>query len=322
MQIVQGVLASLFTMYAQRPVMKTQGRTFTDTSNFISIGPGDEILVGNRRYLIKGDEREYRFGLEDPKYWVKKAIDIETQERKILKLAFKETFTTNLAGVQVRCFRDSTKESKILDLVAHHPSFMHGRTYLDIRGNPVRVLDIVRGTNFLNYLDKFVMPHDEYFWNVLPDILERLIDAFNAIDYLHRNGFRHGDIRNDHVFVTHKEQRYVWIDFDYDFELPENPYGLDVFALGNLLTYAIGNGFHEYHTIKNDTNTYKDLAEHLTPSDFSLLHKARLVNLKKLYPYIPPMLNNMLLHFSRGANVFYETVQEIVEDLNGYLESI
>ena len=74
--------------------------------------------------------------------------------------------------------------------------------------------------------------------------------------------------------------------------------------------------------IKNDTNTYKDLAEHLTPSDFSLLHKSRLVNLKKLYPYIPPMLNNMLLHFSRGANVFYETVQEIVEDLNGYLESI
>ncbi len=304
--------------------MKPKGRTFTDTSNFISIGPGDEILVGDRRFLVKGDEREYRFGLEDPKYWVKKAIDLETQERKIIKLAFKETFTTYLAGVQVRCFRDSAKESKILDLVAEHPSFMQGRTYQDSRGNPVRVLDVVQGTNFLNYLDKVIMPHEEYFWTVLPDILQRLIEAFNAIGFLHQNGFRHGDIRNDHVFVTSEgqRQRYVWIDFDYDFELPENPFGLDVFALGNLIVYAVGNGFHEYHTIKNDTTTYKDLAERITPRDFSLLHKARLVNLKKFYPYIPPMLNNILLHFSRGANVFYDTVQEIVEDLNGYLESI
>lgn len=302
--------------------MKPKGRIFTDTTNFIAIGPGDVILVGNRRYLVKGDEREYRFGLTDPKYWVKKVVDCETQERKILKLAFKETFTRDMAGVQVRCFRDSAKESKILELVAQHPSFMHGRTYLDSRGNPVRVLDIVQGTNFLKYLDKFTMPHEEYFWNILPDILRRLIEAFNAIGFLHRNGFRHGDIRNDHVFVPHKEQNYVWIDFDYDFELPENPFGMDVFALGNLLVYAIGNGFHEYHTIKNAPDKYKDLVERITPLDFSLLHNVRLVNLQKLYPYIPPMLNNILLHFSKGANVFYDTVQEIVEDLNGYLESL
>lgn len=302
--------------------MKPSGRTFTDTSNFIAILPGDEILIGNRRYLVKGDEREYRFGLTDPKYWVKKVIDCQTQERKIIKLTFKETFTTHLAGVDVRCFRDSAKESKILQLVAGHPSFMQGHTYMDSRGNPVRVLDIVRGTNFLNYLDKCKMPHEKYFWTILPGILRHFIGAFNAIGFLHSNGFRHGDIRNDHIFVTDEGQKYVWIDFDYDFELPGNPFVLDVFALGNLLVYAVGNGFHESHTIKNDTNTYKDLAKRVTPRDFSLLHKGRLVNLKKFYPYIPPMLNNILLHFSRGANVFYDTVQEIVEDLEGYLESI
>lgn len=298
------------------------GQVFTDTTEFYAIGPGDEIVVENQRYLVKGEEREYRFGIEDPKFWVKKVVDCHTQERKILKLAYIETFETSLAGVQIRCFRNPKKESDILDLVAHHPSFMHGCTYHDVRGNPVRVLDIVRGANLLNHIARIRLPHEKYFWTVLPEIIKRLIEAFNAIGYLHRNGFRHGDVRNDHLFVTPHQEQYVWIDFDYDFELNENPFGLDIFGLGNLLIYAIGKGFHQYYMIKNDSYTYKDLKDRLSREDFSLLHKSRLVNLRKLYPYIPPMLNNILMHFSRGTHIFYDTVQEVVEDLEGYLESV
>ncbi len=302
--------------------MAPEGRVVTDTSDFFSIGPGDEILVEGHRYIVKGEEREYRFCIEDPKFWVKKVIDCQTQERKLIKLAFSETFVTSLGGVKVRCFRDAAKESDILKLVKDHPSFMHGTTYSDSRGNPVRVLDIVRGVNLLNYIDKYKMKHENYFWTVLPDILRHIIEAIEAIGFLHAHGFRHGDIRNDHVIVTHSEGRYVWIDFDYDFELDENPFGLDIFGLGNLLIYSIGKGFHDNYMINTDTYTYKDLGKKLTEKDFSILHKARLVDLRKLYPYIPPMLNNILLHFSRGANVFYESAQEIVEDLHGYLKSI
>lgn len=302
--------------------MPATHRVFTDTSDFFDIGPGDRIFVGGRYYLVTGEEREYRFGIEDPKFWVKKAVDCQNEERKILKLSYAETFTTNLGGVPVRCFRDPAKESDILRLVEHHPGFMHGVSYPDERGNPVRVLDIVRGANFLYHVDGVHLDHETYFWTALPDVLRHLTDAFLAIGFLHANGFRHGDIRNDHVIVRHQSGEYVWIDFDYDFDLKENPFVLDIFGLGNLLVYAIGKGFHEYYSIKNDTYTYDDLLDRLTAEDFSILHHSRLVNLRKLYPYIPPMLNNILMHFSRGAQLFYESVQEIVEDLNGYLESI
>jgi hypothetical protein len=303
-------------------MMNNRGRTFTDTSDFFAIGPEDKIFINGRYYLVKGEEREYRFGIEDPKFWVKKVVDCQNQQRKIIKLTFAETFMTSLGGVKIRCFRDPQKEGDILKLVRGNPFFMQGETYYDSQNNPVRILDIVRGQNFLYHIDQFKLPHKTYFWTVLPDILKHLIEAFKAISYLHQNGFRHGDIRNDHIFVERSSGCYVWIDFDYDFELPENPFGLDIFGLGNVLIYAIGKGFHDYYNIVRDPYIYKDLNDQLALEDFSILHKSRLVNLRKFYPYIPPMLNNVLMHFSKGAHIFYESVQEIVEDINGYLKSI
>ena len=41
-------------------------------------------------------------------------------------------------------------------------------------------------------------------------------------------------------------------------------------------------------------------------------------NLKKIYPYIPQHLNRILLHFSEGAHCFYETTDQLLEDLEGY----
>jgi hypothetical protein len=302
-------------------MMASEARVFADTSDFFAIGPGDVIRLGGHSYLVKGEEREYRFGIEDPKFWVKKVVDLDTQERKIVKLSFAETFMTSLAGMQVRCFRDPVKEGNILKLVAEHPSFMHGFMVRDSHDNPVRVLEMVRGLNFLYYIDQFRMTHEAYFWQALPDVLRRLIDAFKAIGYLHAHGFRHGDIRNDHL-IAQRDGMFVWIDFDYDFDALENPFSLDIFGLGNLLIYAIGKGFHDLYLIQNEPYIYRELVNNLDANDFSLLHTSRLVNLRKLYPYIPTMLNHILLHFSRGANVFYESVPEIVEDLEGYLESI
>ena len=103
-----------------------KGRAFTDTTNFLAIDYGDQILVDGRRYRILGHERESRFGLDDPKYWVKRAEDQQTGEKKIIKLAFFESFETVLGGVTIRRFRNPAKEGQVLKLVKDHPR-LHAR---------------------------------------------------------------------------------------------------------------------------------------------------------------------------------------------------
>ena len=49
-------------------------------------------------------------------------------------------------------------------------------------------------------------------------------------------------------------------------------------------------------------------------------YRHRLVNLRKIYPYIPKKLNNVLLHFSKGTDVFYDTVDEMLGDLKPCLD--
>jgi len=178
------------------------------------------------------------------------------------------------------------------------------------------------GPNFFLYIDSFNISYGTYLSNVLPDILKRLVKAFEAIRFLHIHGFKHGDIRNDHIIVERHTGNYVWIDFDYAYEISENPFGLDIFGLGNILINAIGKGFHTIYMILKDPVTYGDLKDRLEPGDFSILHKRRFINLRKLYPDIPKPLNDILMHFSTGANVYYEYAEEIIEDLNRCIYSI
>jgi hypothetical protein len=297
-------------------------RCFTDTSDFLAIRAGDEIKLNGRRYLVTGEERERRFGMDDPKFWVKRVTEMETGIRKIAKLSFFETFDTRLGDLIIHRYRSPQKEERILELCRDHPNFMQGKGVLDDRENLVRVLDIVQGKNFMIHLQDLHLHHETYFKEELPRVLSRLSTAFAAIGFLHQSGFRHGDIRNDHIIVEKKSGRYVWIDFDYDFEAPENPFGLDMFGIGNILIYAVGKGFHTRHMIQNDTDTYHGLIDRLEAEDFSILIPNRLVNLQKLYPYVPLMLNNILMHFSVGAPISYDSVDEILEDLDGYLASL
>ncbi len=46
--------------------ISTYGTVFTDSTEFMNITYGDVIKVGGRHYLVLGDERERRFGMEDP----------------------------------------------------------------------------------------------------------------------------------------------------------------------------------------------------------------------------------------------------------------
>ncbi|MFA4917085.1 MAG: hypothetical protein WC560_10495, partial [Syntrophales bacterium] len=58
-------------------------RVFKDTTDFCSIDYGDIIQIGNKRFLVIGHERESRFGMDEPKFWVKKVVNTETGEKKI-----------------------------------------------------------------------------------------------------------------------------------------------------------------------------------------------------------------------------------------------
>jgi len=252
---------------------------------------------------------------------VKRAIEVVTRERKLIKLAFFESFDASLGGVKIKCFRDPDKEGKILTLVRGHPDFMQGEVFFDEQGNNIRVLDIVRGNSFMAYIGSLSMPYEKYFKNVLPDVLSHLVSAFEAIRFLHVNGYKHGDIRNDHIIVDRVTGKYVWIDFDYDFQATENPFSLDIFGLGNILSYAVGKGFHNYYMIKTDRLKYGDLVDRVEVEDFALLDPRRFINLAKLYPMIPEVLNNILMFFATGAAIYYETVDEIIEDLKWFLDN-
>ena len=290
-------------------------RPIHDTSEFFDIDAGDEIHIQDRVYRVTGFERERRFGSEDPKFWVKRVVDTTSGGRKIIKLAFFEQFMTILGGVKIHCFRSPDKESRVLELTRGNPFFMQGATLRDSKNNNIRVLDIIRGTNLHVYLENLFADHKTYFYTIFPDILNRLIDSFTALKLLHDQDVRHGDVRNDHLIIEGETGNYVWIDFDYDFLTPENPFSLDLFGLGNILLYTTGKGFHELNMIRGDQERYGDLMHRLSPEDFSIMYKSRFMNLTKIFPYIPETLNNILLHFTWGAELFYEHIDEIIDDL-------
>lgn len=291
-------------------------RPVLDTTEFFDIDAGDEIHIQGRIFRVTGYEKERRFGSEDPKFWVKRAIDTATGERKIIKLAFFEKFMTILGGVKIHCFRSPDKESRVLELTRGNPFFMQGVTLRDSKNNNIRVLDIVRGANLHVYLENLLMDHQTYFYTVFPGILKKLIVSFESLRRLHEHGLRHGDVRNDHLIIEGETGNYVWIDFDYDFDTPENPFSLDLFGLGNILLYTAGKGFHELNMIIDDPERYGSLAQRFIAEDFSIMYKSRFMNLAKIFPYIPETLNNILLHFTWGAELFYEHIDEIIDDLH------
>ena len=56
----------------------------------------------------------------------------------------------------------------------------------------------------------------------------------------------------------------------------------------------------------------------LQEEDRNIVFGNRIVNLKKIYPYIPDSLNRILMHFSRGANWFYENTTQLLDDLGEF----
>lgn len=288
-------------------------RILTDTSNFFNVDYGDILLLGNTPYLIRNNAKEGRFGLDDEvKYWVKRCVDLFSDELKIIKLVYYEKFTATIGGIEFECFRSPQKEARILDLVRNHPNFMHGFSANDDQDNTIRVLDYISGKSLYDTIADMKAPHEVYFHENFPDILNNFIECVEAIRFLHENGEKHGDVRRDHILLDRETNRYRWIDFDFNYRHRENIYGYDLFGLGNVLMYLVGMGDLLLDDLKK---THPEAVSRLTEADLNIVFHNRVANLKKIYPYIPETLNQVLMHFSKESNWFYENTSQLIADL-------
>lgn len=288
----------------------------TDTTQFMNIWRGHVIRLDDRHFVVERDMKEGRFGLdEEPKFWVKGCRDLDTGASKILKLVFNEEFDIRVGLLRIHCYRDPEKEGRVLDRVRGDGRFMQGETLEDDGGNPVRVIDFIRGKNLYRRLRDLEMEHEVYFHTELPGILRRLLPLFEGIAMMHREALCHGDIRNDHVIIEAGTGRFRWIDFD----LCQDVSDFDVWSLGNILVYVIGKGERTFHDLR--AGRLHSVRE-LVAGDASAFFVHRIMNLRKLFPWIPPELNEILMHFSYGTRDFYESAEEILSDLRPVVDAL
>jgi len=285
---------------------------FEDTSSYMAILGGSVLRLDGNDYFVLGDTREGRFGIDDqPKTWVKYALDLGTGEHKIIKLVFYEEFETQLGLVRVRCRRSPEKESAILEMVRGHPRFMQGHTVFDRAGNRVRVIDFIRGKSLYYRLESLEQDHEAYYHETLPKILPEIVGCVDALAFLHEQGQHHGDVRNDHLIHDVETGLYRWIDFDYHVNYSD----YDLWGVGNIIAFVVGKGIHTFRGARTHPERYPQLAGPLSEDDACLLAGYRVANLRKLFPYIDPELNDVLLRFAEGAELFYESLSEQVADL-------
>ena len=283
-----------------------------DTSEFMSIDRGHVLRLAGNDYLILGNAREGRFGIDDqPKFWVKTALDLTSGERKIIKLKFEETFTGRIGSEVFHCIRSGEKESAVVEAMHGHPCFMQGVSVADTVGNLVRILDFVPGQSLYEFLRRIDLPHRDYYQNLFPGIMQSVIECIEAIAQLHQKGLQHGDIRADHIIIHKQSNAYVWIDFDYVITHPH----YDLFSLGNILLQAAGKGRHSIHDIRQQLKKYPDFKDTLTSDDMSLIFAHRVANLRKLFPYLSADLNEILMRFSAGRTDPYRDLGILISDL-------
>ncbi len=289
----------------------------TDTTEWMNIFRGHVLHMGSHYYVIRGNMTETRFGInEQPKYWVFSAIELESGKEKIIKTVFHEEFTAHIGIFKIRCYRSPEKESEVLHVGRHDERFMQGFSCYDKVKNNVRVIDYIRGTTFFDFIPSIKKPHKQYFIEDLPGILRKLKYLFEAIQMLHRKELCHGDIRNDHIMIDQKSDVYKWIDFD----LKQDVSDFDMWSLGNILSYAVAKGIITFESALKSKEFTPQQKESLTSTDGSAFYQYRIINLSKLFDYIPPILDRILKHFTIRPIAYYAGIDEFIDDYHEMLE--
>jgi hypothetical protein len=292
----------------------------TDTSDFYRVDYGDVVILGGNPYLIRNNEREGRFGIDDQqKYWVKRARDLSNGSVRIIKFVFHERFQARVGEIVFDCYRSPAKEARILQLANANPRFMHGFSVTDTSGNIIRILEFIKGKTLADSVLLLGKNHEDYFNNHLPFVLDEFIELTKAILFLHEHREKHGDIRRDHIIKDDVNGHCRWIDFDFNYLHKENMFGYDLFGLGNILAYLVGRGDITIQALHQQGSSAVDK---ITADDMNIIFNNRLINLKKVFPYIPEALNTLLLYFSTGANIHYDDTGQFLHDLQEARESL
>jgi hypothetical protein len=280
-----------------------------DTTSFMSIDRGHIIDLDGELFLVRSNEHEGRFGIDDqPKFWVKHALQLESGRPYILKLVCEEAFKVHVGAREIRCARSAAKEARVLDLVRDDARFMQGRTARDCRGNLVRVIEFIAGIDLLRYVQSLPARHEEYCHTTLPRILGNVAACLHGIQRLHDAGLCHGDIRNDHLLIERATGAYRWIDFDLD----ENSAEFDIWSAGNILHCVAAKGFL---TFRDALEAHPALSGRFAEKDASVFFPYRVMNLRKVYPYLPERLNDVLCRFSVGAANCYDRMSQVADDV-------
>ena len=136
-------------------------KIITDTSDFFKVDYNDVCELDGIPYLMLNYTREGRFGLDDePKYWVRKAVDLLSGSRKIIKLVFHEEIEARIGDIVFKCVRSPSKEADILKVVKGHPNFMQGTAVQDEAGNIIRILENIRGKQLDQIVNKLNEDHE------------------------------------------------------------------------------------------------------------------------------------------------------------------
>ena len=284
----------------------------TDTSEFTEIERDHVVCLADREFLVDGTLTEGRFGIDDqPKFWVRSVTDLADGASRILKCVFLEEFVLRLGPIRIPCWRSPGKESDVLEYVRGDDRFMQGVSLEDEEGNLVRVLDRIVGPSLYRYLSGLSIDHRDFFHGVFPGLFVRLVAAFEGIEKLHGAGYCHGDIRTDHLLFDRQTGALRWIDFD----LVQSFSDYDMWSVGNVLAWCVGMGEHTFQSVRYDESFPSEVRDSLCRDDGSVFFNHRVYNLRKLFPYIPPELNDILMRFSLGCGEGYDSMGELLADL-------
>ena len=282
----------------------------------------DVVILGGVPYFVRNNEREGRFGLEDePKFWVKRSINLLTGETEGPEVGLQGALRGQDREPRVRMRAEPPEGGADPGTGPRQGGFHAGDDGAGLRRPPASHPRLHPRQDALpDRAHCSGQDHEDFFYDHFPIVLDEYVGIVEAIRFLHQSGEKHGDIRRDHLIKDETTGRYRWIDYDFNYRHGESRFAYDLFGLGNILVFITGRG---------DVTTNRLLAagaRHPGPADRRRCEhrvpQPRRQSEKdlSLHPRIPEP--GAACIFPRGPQVYYETTEELLEDLGEAREEL